>query len=139
MGRVIALGPGGRAQAPQRDDRFRDVIDLIRERGLLGRPLLTPPCRNRDHADDVRRAIYRSARYYCSCGEGYCSRKHSGECPSGGQRIGCRADVVRDAKGKLRVQLRLYDKQEARREVVRKYGPDPSKWPYQSKAKKAKG
>lgn len=149
MGRIIALGPGGVPQAPARDDRFRDVVELVRSYSLLNRPLLSPVCKTRDEADDVRRGIYRSARYFCSCANPACTRKWGnipgqnkanpgGGCPKGGQRIGCQAHIVTDPEGKLRVEFRLFDKQESIREVVRKYGPDPEKWPYFAKRKKIK-
>lgn len=137
---VIAVGPGGRAQAPARDDRFRMVIALVREHHLLGRLLLSPVCLTHDAAGDVRRGLYRSARYFCSCGAANCTRKHPNTkgCPDGGQRIGCRADVVRDAAGKLRVQFTLYDKTEAMREVIRRHGPDPNAWPYFARRRQLK-
>jgi hypothetical protein len=133
MPKVIALGPGGVAQAPVRDDRFREVIGLVREFGLLNRPLLTPVIKSRDQADDIRRAMYRSARYFCSCGDVNCTRKHSnvnGGCPHGGQRLGVQAKLVKDGDGRYRVQMRLFDKKEAMREIIRRYGPDPEQWPY---------
>jgi hypothetical protein len=151
---VIALGPGGRSQAPARDDRARPVIDTIVSHGLLDRLLLSPVCRTPGQADELRRALYRSARYYCSCGKHFCTRKYgnvpgtneknpAGGCPRGGQRIGCQADVVlwtdpADGKQKYRVQFALYDKRESMREIVRKYGADPNKWPYFSKRKRLK-
>lgn len=138
MSKVIALGPGGKVQAPERDDRFRPVIELIIGYGLLGRKVLTPACRDYEHADDTRRAIYRSCRYYCSCGEWTCTRKHGNVdgCPRGGQRIGCRADVVRDGRKKYRVEVIFRDKRETIRWVVERYGPDPVHWPYFARAKK---
>jgi hypothetical protein len=142
MPRVIALAPGGRAQAPVRDDRYRVVIDAVRQHGMLDRKLLSPACKTIEQAEDVRRGLYRSARYYCSCGEPYCTRKRKnteGGCPGSGQRVGCRADVVRDADGKLRVQFRMFDKTEAMRQVVRTHGADPNNWPYYARRKQAKG
>lgn len=147
MSSVIAVGPGGKAQAPERDDRFGRVIDLVLERGLLDKPLLTPPCRDYEHADDTRRAILRSARYYCSCGRKTCTHKYKnyptesrprGGCPDSGQRVSGRADIVKDSEGRLRVQVTFHDKAEAMRAVIQKYGPDPSKWPYNSRAKRLK-
>ena len=145
MGKVIAIGPGGKPQAPERTDRFREVIDLIVGNKMLDRLLLTPPCRDRDHADEIRRAIYLSARYYCGCSRTTCTRRHKnyptparpeGGCPYGGQHVSARAEIVKDKAGKLRVQFQLHDKREAMRSVVAKYGPDPSKWPYQASAKR---
>lgn len=155
MGRVIALGPGGKPQAPERADYFRGVIDVVRERGLLDEVLLSPRCRDYEHADEVRRGLYRSARYYCSCGAKHCTRRHANfpteeapeyGCPDGGQRISCRADVVTvttiDENGEPRkhyhVQFRLHDKAESIRAVVQRYGPDPSRWPYFAKRKQRK-
>lgn len=151
MGRVIALGPGGKPQAPERADHFRDVIEAVRAAGMLDQKILSPHCRDYEHADEVRRGIFRSARYYCSCGAKHCSRTHknvpsednpAGGCPSGGQRISCRADVVTvtDENGKKHycVQFQLHDKREAIRAMVQKYGPDASAWPYQAKAKRSK-
>lgn len=145
MARVIAVGPGGKAQAPARDDRCRPVIDFVLEHQLLDRKLLSPVCTTRARADDLRRGLYRSARYYCSCGRPHCTRRyrnvppHDG-CPQGGQRISCKADIVlwtdpKDGRQKYRVQFTLYDKREAMREVVRKYGSDPNLWPYFSRRK----
>lgn len=145
MGRIIAIGPGGKAQAPQRADDYRDVLGLVLELGLLDRLVLTPACRDFEHADDVRRGLLRSARYFCSCGRVSCTRKHKNYptperpepgCPLGGQRISARGDIVRDKAGKLRVQLQFHDKREAMRAVVDKYGPDPANWPYQASAKR---
>ena len=137
MGRVIGVWQGG-AGPPKRDDRFVPVIELVHRLGLYGRPYLTPPCRTWDQADDVRKGIYLGARYFCSCGEKYCTRKYRNTegCPDQGERVSVRADVVRDAERRLRVECTFYPKAEAMREIIRKYGPDPSLWPYQAKAKK---
>lgn len=147
MSKVIALGPGGKAQAPERDDRFGRVIDLVLDHGLLDRKLLTPPCNDYEHADDTRRAVLRSARYYCTCGRKTCTHKwknypHEGNpdggCPLGGQRVSGRAVIVKDKQGRLRVEVIFHDKRESMRFIIQKYGPDPSKWPYQAKAKRLK-
>ncbi len=140
MARVIAVGPGGRAQAPARDDRFRPVIELVLAGGLLDRPLLSPVCKTMDAADDVRRGLYRSARYYCSCGEANCTRKHSNidGCPRGGQRVSCQAKIVRGHGGKLRVQFTLFGKAEAIRAHVERHGADPNEWPYYARRKQLK-
>ena len=107
---------------------------------MLERPILTPVCEDMDDAERTRKSLYAAARYYCSCGEKYCTRKHNNidGCPNGGMRMSCRADIVKDTKGRLRVQVRFWDKQIGIRAVVERYGPDPSKWPYQSKARKLK-
>jgi len=152
MGRVIAVGPGGKAQAPARTDDFRDVIEAVRAGGLLDELLLSPACRGHEHADQVRRGLYLSARYYCSCGGKHCNRRWpnipaednpQGGCPDGGQRISCRADIVtvtgEDGRKLYHVQFRLHDKRESIRAFVQKYGPDPSRWPYQSRAKRTRG
>lgn len=144
MGRVIAVGPGGQAQAPVRDDRARGVIEFVAGAGLIGQLLLSPPCDDQAAAAELRRALYRSARYWCSCGRRNCTRRHpnfsqAGEllhCPRSGQRLGCRAEVVLDAEKKYRVQFSLFDKHEALREVISRYGPDPNSWPYWSRRKK---
>jgi hypothetical protein len=149
MGRVIAVGPGGRAQAPARDDRCRPVMEHVTGASLLDRLLLSPPCRTRAQAAEIRSALYRSARYYCSCGMIYCTRKYANVppdngCPRGGQRVSCRqADVVlwtdpADGQRKLCVQFIIVDKREAMRAVVQKYGPDPNNWPYFSRRKTLK-
>lgn len=149
MPKVIALyrerDGSVKAGPAKRQDQFIPVIDLVLQYGWLGRKLLTPVCTTHDQADRTRKGLYTSARYYCSCGARHCTRKYSnvpregfpeGGCPNGGQRVSCRADIVKDKDGKLRVQVTLYDKREATREVIRKYGPDPSQWPYQAKARK---
>jgi hypothetical protein len=147
MGRVIAAGPGGKSQAPERDDRCRPVIEYVVTRGLLGRKLLSPASLQLtlDDAAGLKRAMFRSARYYCSCDRWWCTRKFgnipgrdrpAGGCPAGGKRVSCSADVVRDAEGRYRVQFQLFDKTESIREVVRRYGPDPNLWPYFSKRKR---
>jgi len=150
VGKVIALGPGGKAQAPkrdERDERYRHVIDLARERGQLDEPQSTPACRNYEEADDTRRAILRSARYYCSCGRRTCAQKWKnyptannpeGGCPHGGQRITARADIMKAEDGTLFVQVIYHDKAESMRWTVQRYGKDPSKWPYQARAKRLK-
>lgn len=141
MGKVIAVGPGGKAQAPVRDDRYRPILELVRTMGLLKTNLLSPICKTHEEADDVRRGLYRSAFYFCTCGARNCTRKHSninGGCPDGGQRLGCTAKIVRDEHGALRVQFRLTDKQEAMRYVIERYGPDPDRWPYFAKRKRTK-
>jgi len=144
MGRVIAVGAGGKAQAPERDDSCRAVIEVAARNGLLGRPLLSPVCPDMGAAARLKSGLYRSARYFCSCGKLYCTRKYGNlpgqGCPRGGQRISCQASIVwwtdpGDGKRKLKVQFTLFDKAEAVREVVRKYGPDPNKWPYYSRRK----
>lgn len=151
MAKVIALGPGGKAQAPERDDRFRAVIDAVRSTGRLDQLLLSPPVKSHEQADDMRRGLFRSARYYCSCGGHSCTRRYpntpheaaeAGGCPGGGQRISCRADVVTvpgpDGKRLYAVQFTLHDKAEAIRAVIDKYGPDPNNWPYFSKRKQSR-
>lgn len=150
MSRVIAVGPGGKAQAPERRDLYAPVIEVARNTQQLDKLLLSPACRNHEHADEVRRDLYRSARYYCSCGRVTCVRRYpniphegnpAGGCPHGGQRISCSADVVtvtgEDGRRVYHVQFRLFDKAEAIRQVVAKYGPDPNKWPYFAKRKRA--
>lgn len=139
MSRVIAIGPGGRAQAPERDDRYRPVLELVREQGLLDRWLLSPVCQSETRAREVSNGLYRSGRYFCSCGEKYCTRRHDNieGCPAGGQRLSVQADPVLDEEGKLRVQFRVMDKRESMRAVVQMYGPDPNKWPYFAKRKRA--
>lgn len=149
MGRVIAIGPGGRAQAPARRDVCRSVIDFVLEHGLLDRKQLSPPCRTQRQAAELRLDLFRSARYFCSCGHAYCTRKYKNippdnGCPRGGQRISCQADVVlwtdpADGQRKYCVQFTLHDKREAIRAVVKKYGADPNKWPYFAKRKQLKG
>jgi hypothetical protein len=152
MGKVIAIGPGGRAQAPVRDDRCRPVIEAVVAHQLLDRLLLSPPCRTQAEAQDLRLALNRSARYFCSCGRMYCTRKYSnlpseasphGGCPHGGQRTSCRADVVlwtdpADGRQKYCVQFKVMDKRESMRWVVATYGPDPNQWPYFARRKQLK-
>lgn len=146
VGRVIAIGEGGRAQAPVRDDRFRAVLEIIAERELLDKKVLSPECRDWDHADEVRRAIYRSARHFCSCGKVSCTRRHRNYpvadqpagCPRGGKRISVDADVVKDEDGKFYVQILFRDKAAAMRHVIETYGPDPNNWPYNPWAKRVK-
>jgi hypothetical protein len=139
MGRVIAVGPGGKAQAPERDDRYRPVLEQVVAMGLLGRWVLSPPCQSEEKANEVKNGLYRSGRYYCSCGARYCTRKHDniGGCPDGGRRLSVQARPARDAEGMLRVEFRVMDKKESMRAVVQKYGPDPNNWPYFAKRKKA--
>lgn len=149
MARVIALGPGGRAQAPVRDDRCRPVIEYVISNGLLDRLLLSPVCTSITIAEQLVAAMYRSSRYFCECGEPFCTRKYRNTppdngCPAAGRRVSCRADVViwtdpADGIGKYRVQFRLRDKREGMRYIIQRYGPDPNKWPYFSKAKQLKG
>lgn len=149
MGRVIAIGPGGRAQAPARRDVCRPVLELALASGLLDRKLLSPVCATQARAAELRQDLYRSARYFCSCGHPYCTRKNKNippdnGCPRGGQRLSCQADIVlwtdpADGKQKYRVQFSLYDKREAIRAVVQRYGPDPNKWPYFARRKQLKG
>jgi hypothetical protein len=56
--------------------------------------------------------------------------------------VSCSAEVVTvtDEEGArhYHVQYRLFDKAEAIRQVVAKYGPDPNKWPYFAKRKREK-
>jgi hypothetical protein len=152
MSRIIAIhqGPDGRRSVgpPRRDDRFIPVIDWAIQAGELGNPWLVPVVytQNRDEAEAVRKSLYAAARYYCSCGTRYCTRKYSnipseknpaGGCPEGGQRISCQAHIVK-TNGVVRVQFKFFDKRESMREVIAKYGPDPSKWPYSPWAKKIK-
>lgn len=139
MSRVIAIGPGGRAQAPVRNDSYRPVLEQVIAMGLMGKWVLSPVVQSEDKAREVKNGLYRSGRYYCSCGAVYCTRKHGNleGCPSGGQRLSVQASPVRDGEGFLRVQFRVMDKQEAMRAVVAKYGPDPNLWPYYAKRKKA--
>lgn len=153
MGRLIAIhqGPDGRHRPgpPLRDDRFFPVVEWFRASNELGNPWLVPVkyTENRDEAEDVRRSLYNAARYYCSCSNRNCVRQFSnypseknppGGCPDGGERVSCQAKLVTH-NGHVRVQVTFFDKTEAMREVVAKYGPDPSKWPYQAKAKKLRG
>lgn len=149
MGRVIAIhqGPDGRHRPgpPNRDDRMLPVIDFVRQAGMLGQPFLVPVrfTENTDQAEDVRRSLYNAARYYCSCGSRNCHRKYgnlpveTGGCPDGGQRISCQARLVR-RDGHVRVEVTLFDKREAIRQIIATYGPDPENWPYLAKRKKIK-
>jgi hypothetical protein len=140
MSRVIALGPGGRAQAPERHDEYRPVLELVLANGWLDRYLLSPAVQSEARAREVASGLYRSGRYYCSCDAPYCTRRHGnarGGCPDGGQRLSVQAEPVRDAGGLLRVQFRVMDKRESMRWVVQAYGPDPNKWPYFARRKRA--
>ncbi len=123
---------------PPRDDRFREVITIYIQRDLLGKVTLTPVCGSIDQAEDIKRALFRSAFYYCSCAKPTCTQRHNNNdgCPDGGQRISAEADVVRDKAGKLRVQVTFRDKQEARRAIIAKYGADPANWPYDPRSKR---
>lgn len=116
----------------------------------FGAPYLVPIrfTENRDQADDVRKSLYNAARYFCSCGHKDCIRKWGnipgqnkgnpkGGCPRGGQRVSCQAQIVMH-NGHVRVQFKFFDKREAMREIIAKYGPDPEKWPYLAKRKKLK-
>lgn len=116
----------------------------MHEQGLLSsreqeidNPRLSPVCISMDQAEEVKKGIYSAGRYYCSCGGRNCARRSS-DCPAGGLRISVRADIVRGKDGALYVEFRCYDKAEGRRYMIRRYGPDPSKWPYQAKARKLK-
>jgi hypothetical protein len=146
--RVIRIFDG-RAGAPVRDDRFIPVIELVRSWNALGQPFLVPRryTRTITEADEVRRLLYLSARYYCSCGDRHCNRKFpnvphelnpGGGCPNGGQRISCRAEVVRDSAGRPRTQFRFFEKRTGIRSVIERHGADPSLWPYQARARKAR-
>lgn len=137
---MIGIWQGG-AGPPVRNDRFVPVVAVIARHGLFDRPFLTPRCKTRDQADDTRRGLYLACRYWCSCGERNCTRRYSNTagCPDGGERISCRADVVKDRKGRLAVQVTFYRKAEAMRQIIATYGPDPSQWPYQARARKLKG
>lgn len=152
MGRVIGIWRGEDGTVHRgpaaRNDAFIPVLHLFRERGLLARtdddpPYLVPAelTKTRDDADWVRRSLYLAGRYYCSCGARTCTRKHGNieGCPDGGQRLGVQAHIVKDRSGRFRVQLRVFDKTEATRQVVAQYGSDPSAWPYQARARKLKG
>lgn len=150
MGRVIAVGPGGKPQAPERSDEYRPVVQAVLDTGLLGDLLLSPACQDFDHADEMRRGLYRSAKYYCSCGARNCVYRHknypAGDkpagCPHGGQRVSCRADIVtvtgEDGRKTYHVQFRMLDKATGMRYMVEKYGPDINAWPYSPRAKKRK-
>lgn len=137
--RIIAIHQG-QAGPPTRNDRLLPVLRKIHEMGMLDQLVLVPIryTQNADEAEDVRKGLYAAARYYCSCGEKYCTRKYNNivGCPKGGMRLSCQAHIVKDSQRRLRVEVRIFDKKEAMREVVAKYGPDPSKWPYQAKARK---
>jgi hypothetical protein len=148
MSRVIALGPGGRAQAPERHDEYRPVLESVLAAGQLDQLLLSPVVQSEDRAREVANGLYRSGRYFCSCGAAYCTRKYpnlpsqknpAGGCPDGGQRLSVKAEPVRDAGGFLRVQFKVMDKRESMRWVVREYGPDPNKWPYYARRKRKRG
>lgn len=147
MPKLIAIHQGNRAGPPKRSDRFVPVLDLIHRQDLLSsnersvdKPILTPSFTSMEEAEAAKKDLYLAGRYYCSCGVRYCTRKHSNisGCPNQGMRLSIRADIVRDDKGALRVQLRVYDKQEAIRSVIRRYGPDPDKWPYNPRARRLK-
>lgn len=140
MARVIRLYDG-KAGPPKRDDRFIPLIELIRSWDALDQPFLVPKrwTPTKAEAAEMKRLLYLSARYFCSCGDRHCNRKHDNVegCPNGGQRIGCKADVVKDPAGHWRTQFKFVDKQQSIRSVIERYGPDPANWPYFARAKKA--
>jgi hypothetical protein len=138
MARIIAIGPGGKPQAPSRDTRFAAVVLQALQQHGFGRLILSPPCSTWDQADDVRRGLYRSAGHYCSCGDPMCHRKYRLYCPQQGQRISTQAEIVKDDKDRLRVQFQLFDKKDARRSHIKRYGSDRTRWPYDPKAKRSK-
>lgn len=139
MSRVIAIGPGGRAQAPERNDAYRPVLEWVLANGKLDQYLLSPVCQSEAKAGEVKNGLYRSGRYFCSCGAKYCTRKHNNidGCPDGGQRLSVQAKPVLDDEGFIRVQFRVMDKRESMRAVVQRYGPDPNNWPYFARRKRA--
>ena len=144
------MGPGGKAQAPERSDLYRPVIEFVRDSGQLDELLLSPACRTHDDADQMRQALYRSAWYFCSCGRKTCTRRHNnypvgdkpGGCPHGGQRISMHGTVVfvtgEDGKRTYHVQFQLFDKRESIRQLIKDHGPNPDKWPYNPRAKRTK-
>lgn len=141
---MVERSPDGRIGPPVRNDEYRDLIEHVRNAGDLDELLLFP-ADSYDHADEVRRGLYRSARYYCSCGEPQCTRKHDNKtgCPDGGQRITFRGEVTartgEDDRKHYYVEFRLHDKREAWRSMIVKYGPDRSAWPYDPRARKLRG
>lgn len=137
MARIIAIGTGGKPQAPARDTRYAGIILKALKVHGFGRWILSPPCATWDQADDVRRGIYRSAGHYCSCGDPMCHRKYRLFCPQAGQRVSAQAVIVKDDQDRLRVQFQLFDKKAARKSHVARYGTDRSKWPYDPKAKRS--
>ena len=78
MVRVIGIHQG-QARPRARDDRLIPVIEVIRRAGRLGYPFLVPArfTTNHDDAESVRKSLYAIVRYYCSCGERNCCRKHN--------------------------------------------------------------
>lgn len=139
MSRVVRIFDG-RMGPPVRDDRFIPLIELIRSWDALDINFLVPRryTPTKAEAQEMKRLLYLSARYYCSCGERHCVRKHDNVegCPNGGQRVGCKADVVTDGSGHVRTQFRFIDKAQSIRSVIERYGPDPVNWPYFARAKK---
>jgi hypothetical protein len=130
----------GKAGPPKRDDRFIPLIELIRSWDALDQNFLVPKrwTPTKAEAAEMKRLLYLSARYYCSCGDRHCNRKHNNVdgCPNGGQRISCTAVVVKDAAGHLRTQFMFRDKHDGIHSVIERYGDDPKDWPYLARAKK---
>ena len=114
------------------------LLAHVTAQGLLGRALLSPPRADYDDATDTMRGLYRAARYFCSCGKRTCTTKFNNEvgCPDGGQRVGVKAEVVRDQHGQLCVEFTARDKKETRAHIAAKY-PDPMAMPYQPGRRRA--
>jgi hypothetical protein len=76
---------------------------------------------DRDEAKEWQQALYRCAHYLNRTGQAAVSMS---------------AKIERDGDG-FRIRFKAVDKTHARAHVMRKYGPDRSKWPYDPRRKGA--
>lgn len=79
------------------------------------RELLYTGIEDKERADEIRRSLFRCARYL-----GYSMK----------------AEIEKAADGTFQIRFKAIDKDAARLWVIQRYGPDPASWPYDPRRKK---
>lgn len=103
----------------KRDCRFDHLVTAALDQGY-GKILVYAGIETEERAHDIRRGIYRCAG-------------HRGVSADAGRSAGASADEmgVRAAgDGTWTLQYRVFDKRQARRSHIERYGPDRQQWPY---------
>ena len=116
--------PKGLPNTKRWDCRFDHYVTAAIAQGY-GKELVLAGVETYDRADDIRKGIYRCARH----------RKISAE--AGPSRLVTGADemgIHKDGKT-YTLRYRVWDKRQARKRHLERYGPDRANWPYDPRRK----
>lgn len=104
----------------RRDCRFDHLVQAAIAKGY-GRELVYSGITTIDRAHEIRRGIYRCARH----------RGITADAGPSGRLVSEPGEMgIRKTGRTYELRYRLFTKNGGRRQLLRRYGPDRSKWPY---------